>query len=140
MRIRGLAFSTLVAVTAACGHDRPAELDGEWRQMMRCSAYYTLRAASAQESRTAAGRRTADAARADAALAFEYSHELGRLAGNTLADTDTALREITGDLRGIIDADLSNIGRLRARYEDQCATIVAGGETRVEYWGNELMD
>ena len=72
-------------------------------------------------SRTAAGRRTADTAQADrGARPYRYSHELGRLAGHTLTDTDTVLREISDDLRDTIDADLSNIGRLRTRYEDQC--------------------
>ena len=108
--------------------------------MMRCSAYYSLRAESVQGSRTAAGRRTADTAQADAALTYRYSHELGRLGGHTLTDTDTVLREIGDDLRDTIDADLSNIGRLRTRYEDQCTTIVTGGQARIEYWSAELDD
>ena len=50
------------------------------------------------------------------------------------------LREIGEDLRDTIDADLSNIGRLRTRYEDQCTTIVTGGQARIEYWSAELGD
>ena len=77
---------------------------------------------------------------ADAALTYRYSHELGRLAGHTLTDTDTVQREISDDFRDIIDADLSNIGRLRTRYEDQCTTIGTGGQARIEYWSAELDD
>ena len=107
---------------------------------MRCSAYLDLRATGAYEGRTAADHRTADAARADAALTFEYSHELGRLAGKALADTDAALRDIAAELRGAIDGDLAKIGRLRARYDDECAAIVANGAARIEHWRRETGD
>ena len=99
-----------------------------------------LRSAGERLGRTAAARRTADAAQADAALAFDYSHALGKLSGRPLGDTDTGLREIGADLRRAIDGDLSNIGRLRQRYEEQCGSIVAEGETRIEYWRSELDD
>ena len=138
-RLLAVTLST-VALAAGCTESAQDRLHDDWQQTMRCSAYYTLRAESAQRSRTAAGRRTADTAQADAALTFEYSHELGRLAGKTLADTDAALREITADLRDTVDADLSNIGRLRTRYEDQCATIVTGSQARIELWQHELAD
>jgi hypothetical protein len=138
-RILALALST-EALAAGCADATQAALNDEWQKMMRCSAYYALRAESVQGSRTAAGRRTADTARADAALTYRYSHELGRLGGHTLTDTDTVLRETTDDLRDTIDADLSNIGRLRTRYEDQCTTIVTGGQARIEYWSAELAD
>ena len=108
--------------------------------MMECSAYFSLRSAGERLGRTAAARRTADAAQADAALAFGYSHALGKLSGRPLGDTDTGLREIGADLRRAIDGDLSNIGRLRRRYEEQCGSIVAEGETRIEYWRSELDD
>jgi hypothetical protein len=62
---------------AGCTDDPRVALDDEWRRMMRCSAYFSLRASSARGSRTAAAGRTADAAQADAAVAFDYSHELG---------------------------------------------------------------
>jgi len=138
-RLLALALST-GALAVGCGDPTQAALNDEWRQMMRCSAYYSLRAESVQGSRTAAGRRTADTAQADAALTYRYSHELGRLGGHTLTDTDTVLREIGDDLRDTIDADLSNIVRLRTRYEDQCTTIVTGGGARIEYWSAELDD
>jgi len=137
MRLLALALST-GALAAGCGDANQAALNDEWQQMMRCSAYYSLRGESVQGSRTAAGRRTADTAQADAALTYRYSHELGRLGGHTLTDTDTLLRTISDDLRDTIDADLSNIGRLRTRYEDQCTTIVTGGGARIEYWSHEL--
>jgi hypothetical protein len=85
------------------------------------------------------GRRTADTAKWTR-RSRTGSHELGRLADHTLTDTDTVLREIGDDLRDTIDADLSNIGRLRTRYEDQCTTIVTGGQARIEYWSAELDD
>jgi hypothetical protein len=138
-RLFALALST-GALAASCGDATQAALNDEWQKMMRCSAYYSLRAESVQGSRTAADRRTADTAQADAALTYRYSHELGRLGGHTLTDTDTALREISDDLRDTIDADLSNIGRLRTRYEDQCTTIVTGGQARIESWNAELDD
>jgi len=138
-RLLAVTLST-VALAAGCTDSAQDRLYDDWQQTMRCSAYYTLRVESAQKSRTAAGRRTVDTANADAALTFEYSHELGRLAGKTLADTDAALREITADLRDTVDADLSNIGRLRTRYEDQCATIVTGSQARIELWQHELAD
>ncbi len=132
-----VAFSTL-ALAAGCGDDSQAALDAEWQQMMECSAYFTLRAASAQEDRTAAAGRTADTAHADAALASRYSHELGALAGRPFAATDTRLREIAADLRDAIDGDLANIGGLRPRYEDPCRTAVAEGATRIEHWREVL--
>lgn len=138
-RLFALALST-EALAAGCVDATQAALNDEWQKMMRCSAYYSLRAESVQGSRTGAGRRTADTAHADAALTYRYSHELGRLGGHTLTDTDTVLREITDDLRDTTDADLSNIGRLRIRYEDQCTTIVTGGGARIEYWSAELDD
>ena len=138
-RLLAVTLST-VALAAGCTESAQDRLHDDWQQTMRCSAYYTLRTESAQKSRTAAGRRTADTAQADAALTFEYSHELGRLAGKTLADTDAALREITADLRDTVGADLSNIGRLRTRYEDRCATIVTGSQARIELWRYELAD
>ena len=132
-----VAFSTL-ALAAGCADDPRAALDAEWQQMTECSAYFTLRAASAQDGRTAAARRTADTAHADAALASRYGQELGALSGRTLADTDTRLREIGSDLRDTLDGDLANIGRLRARYEDPCRTAVAEGATRIEHWREAL--
>ena len=124
----------------ACTDDRRAALDDEWRRMMQCSAYFSLRAAGERQSRTAAARRTADTAQAEATVTFDYSHELGRLSGRTLADTDSGLREIGADLRHAIDGDVSNVGRLRQRYEERCGSIVAEGQTRMEYWRNELDD
>jgi hypothetical protein len=38
---------------------------------------------------------------------------------------------------GVVDR---NIGRLRTRYEDECTTIVAGGQARIEYWSAKLDD
>ena len=73
-----------VGAGAACTGDPREALDDEWRRMMQCSAYFSLRASSAREGRTAAASRTADAAQADAAVAFAYSHELGRLSGRSL--------------------------------------------------------
>ena len=136
-RLFALVLST-EALAAGCADATQAAVNDEWQKMMRCSAYYSLRAESVLGSRTAADRRTADTARSDAALTYRYSHELGRLAGHTLTDTDTVLREIGDDIRDTIDADLSNIGRLRTRYEDQCTTIVTGGKSRIEYWSAEL--
>jgi hypothetical protein len=138
-RLLALALST-GALAAGCADATQAALNDEWQQTARCSAYYSLRAESVQGSRTAADRRTADTARADAALTYRYSHELGRLGGHALTDTDTALRKISDDLRHTIDADLSNIGRLRTRYEDECTTIVTEGQARIEYWSAELDD
>ena len=138
-RLLAVSLST-VALAAGCTESAQVRLHDDWQQTMRCSAYYTLRAESAQKSRNAAGSRTAETAHADAVLTFEYSHELGRLAGKTLVDTDAALREITAELRDTLDADLSNIGRLRTRYEDQCTTIVTGSQARIELWRHELAD
>ena len=80
--------------------------------------------------------RKADLAVRERSVAEQFRQEPGK----TLADTDAALREITADLRDTVDADLSNIGRLRTRYEDQCTTIVTGGGARIEYWSAELDD
>jgi hypothetical protein len=33
---------------------------------------------------------------------------------------------------------MSNIGRLRQRYEEPCGSIVTEGEARIEYWRNAL--
>jgi len=134
-----VAMSTL-GLCVACTDDPRAALDQEWRRMMECSAYFSLRAAGERRSPTAAARRTADAAQADAAVTFNYSHELGRLSGRTLVDTDSGLRELGADLRHAIDGDVSNIGRLRQRYEERCGSIVAEGQTRMEYWRNEFDD
>jgi hypothetical protein len=112
-RLLAVALST-GALASGCGDATNAALNDEWQKMMRCSAYYSLRAESVQGSRTAAGRRTADTAQADAALTYRSSHDLGRLGGHTL--------------------------RLRTRYEDQCTTIVTGGGARIEYWSHELDD
>ena len=106
--------------------------------MTECSAYFTLRAASARESPTAAAGRIADAAHADAALTSRYSYELAELAGLTFADTDAALRQTGRDLRGTIDDDLANIGRLRTRYDQPCRTMVGEGKTRTEHWRQQL--
>ena len=140
-----LQIIVVVAISAlgpgvGCTDDPRGAVDEEWRRMMQCSAYFSLRAAGERQSRTAAARRTADAAQADAAITFNYSHELGRLSGRTLVDTDSGLREIDADLRHAIDGDVSNVGRLRQRYEERCGSIVAEGQTRIEYWRNELDD
>src|SRR5262245_51344370 len=68
------ALATLV-LSAACTDDPREALDAEWQQMMRCSAYFTLRASSARESGTAAASRTTAASQVDAALASRYSYE-----------------------------------------------------------------
>ena len=141
-RVRSIvvvAIATL-GLGVACTDDPRAALDEEWRHMMQCSAYFSLRAAGERQSRTAAARRTADTAQAEATVTFNYSHELGRLSGRTVVDTDSGLREIGADLSHAIDGDVSNIGRLRQRYEERCGSIVAEGQTRIEYWRNELDD
>jgi hypothetical protein len=131
------ALSTLV-LSAACTDGRRDALNAEWQQMMRCSAYFTLRASSARDSGTAAASRTTAAAQVDAALASRYSHELAELAGHSLPDADRQLREIGDELWDAIDADLDNIGRLRTRYEEPCRKLIGDGEARTDYWRDEL--
>src|SRR5262245_62618492 len=55
-----------LTLAPACSDDPHADLQAEWQRMMQCSAYFSLRASAARESRTAAAGRTADAAQRDA--------------------------------------------------------------------------
>src|SRR5262245_26443415 len=66
----------VLSLASACSDDRHADLQAEWQRMMQCSAYFSLRASAARESRTAAAGRTAAAAQADAALASRHGYEL----------------------------------------------------------------
>lgn len=137
MKLLFAALATLVLATG-CSEDPRAALDTEWRRLMQCSAYFSLRAAAARESRTAAAGRTAATAQADAALASRHSYELAALAGQTSAETDAQFRGIASDLWDTIEADLDNIGRLRTRYEESCRTMLADAEVRADYWRRKL--
>jgi len=131
------ALATMM-LAPGCSEDPRAALDGEWRQLMQCSAYFSLRAAAARESRTAAADRAAAAAQADAALASGHGYELAGLAGQTAAEADTQFRAIASDLWDTIEADLDNIGRLRARHDEPCRTMLADAGGRADYWRREL--
>lgn len=127
-----------VSLAVGCGNDPRAALDAEWRQLMQCSAYFSLRASAARESRTAAAGRTAAAAQADAALASRHSYGLAALAGHTSLEADAQFRRIASDLWDAIDADPANIGRLRARYEVPCRAMLGDADGRADYWRRKL--